>query len=576
MKIRYLSFFIFFLVSTECLAAGCPQFETALESALKKVLRRDIGAPDALNANASQWATKEAQAYKLKNANGKAGAIDNRKFLQLSDADKKMQNPNVIYFDVENAVQKKLNDHVIRDKEMVDAINNSFMAKFKKNLAEDPMLSKKVEGVYQDYKSLRLRAVAGNSDDVLDVQKRLSEVYKKTNKEFVKEFQKEGMTKLITPRTDEVVDVSTWFLSGTGSTSLEANMAARSARTSGFFRGNATTMSFAKQIDNLHKDVSRIEDLRKILAAETSLLKSGVMLEDIPSKEMIGILRKIKISDCESEAEYLLKIKQKVQSIFGADISDTQILNLKEYFEKVDSLSPPLFQRNRKAIDLSQAKEGIVSVDFTGVGVDNAFEQMRGLSAVDYAQKSKEALLKDAFSKIQTNVDGVTEQMNLAKRAFSSASRDPKDPTNFPLFSGDDGILMPKSKWTEVEKKKVLRELSESADPSKYRVTFMKTELDNGVSLPASERSVRIVRSEGIEKSLRELVTGHGKISSERAKKMIFAIDATPFETGGKYDLFIGGIKPTPTERKIIEDAFLNGIPMKTGESLGIVQDIFK
>lgn len=82
-----------------------------------------------------------------------------------------------MYFDVENAVQKKLNDSFIGDKTMVDSINNSFMGKFQQNIKISPELMARIEGQYKDYKSLRLRLAL-----------------------------REGLTKLLPPRTDEVAE----------------------------------------------------------------------------------------------------------------------------------------------------------------------------------------------------------------------------------------------------------------------------------------------------------------------------------------------------------------------------------
>lgn len=552
------------------LQANCPEFETALELAMARVTSKEVERAGGAGPQSSNWNSKEASTYKLRHENEVRGAANNRSFMNQMAKDKKQKAENILHFDVENAVQKKLNDSLVGDKEMVDAINNSFMTKFNANLKADPELMARVKGQYQDFKSIRLRLELKPGDKAADLEKRLADVYKKSNKEFADEFQKEGLTKLIPPRTDEVVDVSNWFLSGMGDSALEANMAARGARTAGFENGKAVTMTFKQQVEKMHADMNSIEGIRKKLAMNEALLKSGVMVktatgEVIPSKDMIGILRKIKMADCESVAEYNAKIRAKVKTIFKDDISDKNIEELTTYFGKVDSISPPLFQRERVAIDLGEAKSGIVSVDFSGVGVDNAFEQMRALSAVNYAQQDKLVMLKDAFGKVQTNVDKVTDELNVAKRTFNKGTNE----NNSTKFSGDDGILMPKSNWEQAKKQELLKELGKTADPSKFRVTFVRTEFDSGVSIPAMERSSRVVRAEMIEKGLREAVVGTTKIASNRAQKMIFAIDSVPSETGGKFNLIIGGEKPTVEELKMIEAAFRKSMNKKNGEVFG-------
>ncbi len=564
-------------------SADCPQFATALEAAMKKVTARNAAKStprdDIEGAMKQKWSSPEAEEFKVKYG-ASYPSTENRTFMTFMEADKRVQRSDVLYFDVENAVQKKLNDSLIGDKAMVDAVNNSFMSKFAKNLKENPEIASRVEGQYKDYKSLRLRLSLKPGDNAAELEGKLSEIYKKTNQEFVSEFEKDGLTKLLPPRTDEVPDVSTWFLSGTGDSALEANMAARGARGAGFSRGNARSVSFKQQVENMHADVSSIESIRKTLAGNESLLKSGIMTKTaegavVPSKDMIAILRKIKPSDCESAAEYALKIRSKVKNLFNSDISDKHIDELTKYFEKVDSISPPLFQRERVAINLGEAQKGIVSVDFTGVGVDNAYEQMRALSSVNYGQTDKVKLLKEAFGKVQSNVDGVTSEMNLAKRSFTVASRNPDDLKSIPKFSGDDGILMPKVNWTTTQKTTLVKQLSETGDPSKFRVTFVKTQYGNGGMMPIAERSQRVVRAETIEKSTRDAMTGTGKVSSERAKKMIIAIDYDPAPVGGKFNIVVGGVKPTEEERKIILDAFRSTLHTKEGESAGDMVEAF-
>lgn len=575
LKMNYLVLAILIL-SIGKVQANCPEFATALEQAMVRATSKEVESVAKTKAPVANWNSKEANNYKALHARENRGAADNRAFINQMAKDKAGKKNNIIHFDVENAVQKKLNDSLVGDKGMVDAINNSFMAKFNSNLKADKELMSRVQGQYQDFKSLRLRLELRPGDNAADFEKRLSDLYEKSNKEFAEEFSSGGLTKLIPPRTDEVVDVSTWFLSGTGESALEANMAARGARTAGFSNGKATSISFKNQVAKMHDDVKSIEGIRRGLAAQDDLIKSKVMIktqtgEIIPSKDMIGVLRKIKLSDCEDVAEYNAKIRAKVQKLFGKDISDKNIADLTTYFSKVDSISPPLFQRERVAIDLAEAKSGIVSVDFAGIGVDNAFEQMKALSAVNYAQKDKSKMLKDAFTKIQNNVDDVTEDMNKAKRTFTKSTNDPT-PTK---YSGDDGILMPDKSWGMAKKQELIKTLAANGDPGKYRVTFVRTEYTTGSTIPAMKRSQYVVRAEGVEKSIREAIVGAAKIPSERARKMIIAIDSRPSVNGVKYDLIIGGEKPTAEELKMIKEAFNNSMNKEKGETANAIVEAF-
>ena len=586
---KLFSFILITIISSKAWG-DCPEFATALEAAMSRVLSRETKSTSAkpaaakpvdLNEEAAnaKWSSANANNYKVKYADESKDGINNRTFMTMMETDKKLK-PNVVYFDVENAVQKKLNDSLIGDKSMVDAINNAFLNRFMGNLKDYPELTKAVQGRYKDYKSLRLRVLVKDGGDNAKIESMLNSVYQKTNREFALEFEKEGLTKLLPPRTDEIPDVSTWFLAGSGDTALEANMAARAARGAGYRMGNSRTVNFTEKVESMYSDVSEIEKIRSKLASSSELFKSKVMQASsdgaiIPSKDMIAILRKIKPADCENAAEYAMKIKAKVKTAFNVDISDAHIEDLTLYFQKVDSLSPPLFSRERININLAEAKAGIVSVDFTGVGVDNAYQQMRALSTVNYSEVDKIKVLKQAFTKIQNNVDEVTTDMNNAKKTFTIATRDGANPDLKPTFSGDDGILMPKLNWGRDQKTNLVSLLSKTEDPSKYRITFVKTEFESGAILPATERSQRVVRAESIEKYVREQVVGVGanKISSEKSKKMIFAIDYAPSSKGGTFNFILGGAKPTENEKKIISEAFKRALSVSDEERPGLFID---
>lgn len=502
----------------------------------------------------------------------------NLDFVQKMEQDAVAKNVRTIYFDVENSVQKTLNDQVFADKNAVDAINNSFFEKFNKNLSNNPELMSRLEGEYKDYKSYRIRLNLKPGDDPKKYEEMLAMLYKKSNDDFVNEDAFKAIAKNISPRTDAVVDPSTWFLSGAGDNALEANMAARSARKA----VNESTVKpqlalFRSQAASLSEEVAEIEKLRTGLVSNKKLLTAKLMETAangnvIPSKTMIGILRKIKPQDFSTEKEFLEAIASKTKDTFGENISPETSKALALYFKKVDSLSPPLFTTSKVTIDLKQAEHGIVSVDFAGVGVDNIYEQMKVLGQAGDAA-SAEKRLGQSFSQMQTGIDQVTKKMNDAKKVFDSAvAKIEKSDKKATLFSGDDGIFMPNTKsWGLNEKTNLVSELAKSGDPSKFRVTFVSSHYSNGKIIPPSERSKRIVRAENLEKEMRSKFVGFKNISDSDAKKIISAIDYTPSEKGGVFNLILSGKKFSSEELKSIEDAFQKSIKPEAGESIGKV-----
>lgn len=544
--------------------------EMHLKGTLRDVRAEKIVEKKAAALGIDSFKSKYGKELKLKK-----GA--NADFIARVEADIAKKETNVLYFDVENSVQKKLNDEVFREKTAVDALNNSFFLKFNKNLRDYPELMERLGGEYKDYKSYRIRLQLKPGDDPEKYQRILADLYKKTNKDFFADPLMKQVRKELPPRSDALVDPATWFLSGSGDNALEANMAARAARKDVGSTLNPPSMShFKEHVGALSTEIDSIESTRKGLSANKTLLEKRIMEKSengtvLPSKSMIGVLRKIKPTDFQTEEQFLAKISSKTQELFGEKLDQKTARSFAEYFQKVDSLSPPLFSAERVAIDLKEAKKGIVSIDFAGIGVDNVYEQMKALTEVG-SKGSAEKKLHESFKKMQGGVNEVTKQMEEAKDVFREAiAKVDNVEKKAPKFSGDDGIFMPGNRvWSEADKSSLVQHLAESKDPSKFRVTFVSSEFSGGKVIPTAERSKRIVRAESVEKNIRSKIIGIEKISESDAKKFITAIDYAPAEKGGTFNLILGGKKFSPEEIKTIEDAFRASLS-EEGEHFGRV-----
>lgn len=556
--------------------AACPGFEASLQNTLSRFERSTSAKAKNIVENSTEKIAKQKALsspavikYKERySSDFKLPPKSNQEYIDLAKADAKAKRKDVLFFDVENSVQKNLNDNIFGEKTMVDSVNNSFMERFYQNVQNNPLLKSRMSGQYKDYKSLRLRLELKPGDSRAELEANLASIYQKSAKEFQVEFDKLKLHELVKPRTDEIPDVDRWFLAGSGDTPIAANMAARGARTN-LDKG---ILHYADHIDELHKDVLLIESLRKGFSNEAHLLQMGVLDklpggQLIPSKDMISILRKVKPSACKDYDEYLLKIHEKMKQMFGKDISNESINNLTKYFTKVDSLSPPLFSAERVEINLGMAKQGIVSIDFTGVGVDNAYQQMSGLAKLNYAQTDKALMLKEAFGRVQSHVNKVTAEMKKSKEFFSDAVKKVGNETHEPMFSGDDGIFMPKfSEWSVEAKNKLIVALGKSEDPSKFRITFVKSHFSNGKEIPPETLSSHIVIAEKLEKAIREKLIGADSLTSAAGKKVITAIDFVPSEQGGSFKVIVGGKSLTTNEQKLIEDIAKKSIDSSAGE----------
>lgn len=573
---NYLLLILINLLSFNCFGS-CAQFETALEKAIARV-----GVRQEKNALKSVWSGPEALEYKALYSKMDKSSANNVNFIARVDQEKIKKSGNTLYFNIENRFQKKLNDSVIQDKAMVDAFNNSILLKLNSSLPEFPLANKFLRAKAMGFKSEDLELFVQPAIKV-KLQTELDQLYQRVNKEFAEELQQKGISKLISPRTDGVGDVSVWFLSGTGDSALKANIASRYARKMGFGNGNAHTVHFEDIEKFVFADMMEIEKIRRKLASSHALLKSGIMKEHpngeiIPSRGMIDILRKVKPEECLDYADYVAKIRAKVKNQFGAKINEKDIDDLTAYFKTQDSLSPPIFSPERVEIDLGEAEHLIISVDFTGVGVKNAEAQMLALSRVDYNQVNKTTLIDEAFNKIEDGVGVVTAQMEKAKDYFTAGVRNKKDLNSAMQYTGDDGINMPRIHWTQKRKEELAEHLGNYEDPSMFRMTYTKPKTQNGVVVPKDQRSQLVVRSESIEKDLRADIVGlgGGKIPLERSVKFSLSVDFIPSAQGGKFNLIISGAKPTVAEKKLMEEAFKAQLNKEKGEVMGSIVDLSK
>lgn len=484
--------------------------------------------------------------------------FDNRIFISGIDDIPSGKKP--VYFDVENSVLKQLNDEILETKDLADSAGNLFNRILYDKIQKNPMLSGKLEGRYRDFKSLRFRFLIDEGEDSADILNALKKLYQETTLEFEKTLSSTGLKPLWENKAGQLGDPKKWFLAGTGETPLEANMAARQAR--GMLRepgSKSKLVEYQSRVDNLASNIKAVEKIRLDLQASEGLAKARITVKGIGnkrvlSKDAIGILRKTKSGDFNSKEKYHAALNSQFKKMFGSEVDPKILDKMTSYFESVDSLAPPLFVRNRAGIDLGQSENGLVSVDFTGIGVDNAYQAMIGLAKKGTSSLSNEVMVSKALQAVDEHVEKVTDSMNIAKRTFNSGTQKVTKARKPAVFSGDDGIYFPDGTWSLKDKEKLVRNLGKK-DPAKYRVTFVETKYPDGTSIPVSNRSEYIVRAEKVEKEIRKMVTGIGpdKINPDDAKKLMIAIDFKPSQSSsGEWGVLTGG-KVSKDQKRIID-----------------------
>lgn len=523
----------------------------------ESVIKSDVGAQVTLSAAQERSRIRSlASVDVFKKTYAKSTLeFDNRNF--ISSMDNIPNGKKAVYFDVENSVLKQLNDEIFETKDLGDAAGNLFNRILYDKIQKTPELAQKLNGKYRDFKSLRFQFLLDEGEDSKKILDLLKKVYGQSAAEFERELKATGLGPLWNARIGQAGDPEKWFLAGAGNSPLEANMAARQSRGMLSEMGTSNRMVlYSDRVDVLATDIREVEKIRNALGDIPTLQKSNIVIDSgngnvILSKDAISVLRKTKRGDFKNLDDYRKAVNKQFQKVFGTKVDNNSIDGMTKYFEGVDALSPPLFVRSRTGIDLSQANNGLVSVDFTGVGVDNAYEAMIGLAKTSSKSGTNTSYVDKALKTIDAHVDNVTDSMNSSKKIFNQSTKNVTGSDRSAVFSGDDGMYFPDTEWTRSSKQELVDNLSSipqagtaKADPSKYRVTFVSTKYKEGAEIPTALRSEYIVKAEKVEKDIRKAVVGvgEGQISPEKAKDMLIAIEYKPGKNStGDWDIIFGG-----------------------------------
>jgi hypothetical protein len=488
--------------------------------------------------------------------------------------------PNrVITFSVESSFLKPMNDEIFLGKTMPNAFGASSYNKLYEEIQSNPLLASRIVqsrmvGEYKDFKRLEQTFILKDGDNRERFEEMIQTAFRRAVEKFSKEVKALRIEELYATRTDGAAHPELWFQGGIGSNPLEVNAAARLSRDLPK-QGTVSLTRFSDHVDRLYSEVKSINEIQKEVALSKEFLEFGITnkMENgkvILSKDMIAVIRGIKANDYKTAEAYFNAIENRVKLIFNHDISLSDVALLVKYQKSVDRISPPLFQRERVEIDLGNTEHGIVSVDFTGIGVDNLRAQMEALANASIEGIDKVATLNRIYGKLEAGIQTVTDQMSLAKRKFSEIVKEIAGSESKVQFSGDDGIYLPIfSKWTKSQKDLLVKRLAETTDPSKYRVTFVHSTYTNGEIIPLEKRSAQIVRAESLEKEIRKALVSYQNFNLAEAKKIITAIDFSPhFNEGGIFKVMVSGKKFSDNEKKIMENAVKSTIKSANSETL--------
>jgi hypothetical protein len=462
----------------------------------------------------------------------------------MSLAEKSSSSKNIKFFDVENSVMKDLND-TVKNKNLVTSLTNYHKALLEdKTTALFTALKKDYPDLelvsYSDFKSSRF-AFKGRGPP--DLEKRLDQVLQETNRDFTNYVHANNIIK----KTDTPEN---WFRAGYGETADQATLASRFSRQS--TENNLVSFNSSEMQGTLTAKLQQTESLRASLQSElgkTSMLEGGT--KKTLSADALDIIRK--------NNGDLSKTQSDLKSRFGlSDLSTSTVEKMQSYARSVDEFSPGIHVAERSVANLDEAVFGGLSADMSGMGAKNlnatalALSESQDLNTVLVQTRKAEKL--------------VTTEFQQQKKAFQTAMTDALGESRVrTLCSGDDCIAIPKQAISQIEKQKILQNLSDAGYSSKFRLSFIP---ENVTEVTA--RNQLSVHGESIEKILRKNLAD--KMEPQKLKGLIFGVDMKTTKLNqGDVNLLTANhpdVKLTSQEQKMIRENFKKALQQFNTEHL--------
>lgn len=458
---------------------------------------------------------------------------ENQKFIGLAHASNagKLDADSVIFVTQENSIMKKLNTK-LGNKDMVTALTTfqqeRYLAEIKKLKAQYPELD---FTDYQDFKSIQ------NSIRVVDPKKftpqrrelllaDLDRALLRANMDLKTEMDRLGVN------TAGLGSPDTWFRGGIGTSADRANLAARYARGTDNQKPGFTNYDAGTVKAELTAVLSESEKLRAqmVAAPHFKTLLSTADGAPVPRSDVFDLVRK------HGDSQDLATALSNRYGLRNFNSADAALLQ--RYAKSVDQFSPSILIAKRESLDLSDARLGVVSADFVGLGGDN----MRATAASMAGRNSVDAAVVGA----RKNEGLVTNTFNARKERFRKIIGDGSQ------CSGDDCVQVVKTIMTNSDKTRTMDRIARDPLTSQVRMTFV------GPGVAPEHRMILVTQGEAIEKALRKKL--EGQVDYSKLKNLTFGLDMNTVRTNeGVVNLVIGKKRTTSlssTERIHIQRAF--------------------
>lgn len=444
---------------------------------------------------------------------------NNSAFIKMAKlANAGMETIAKLYFDLENAVLKELNDRIVLDKELVTALTNLHKELVWNAISADPLLSKHMVGNYSDFKSIRIAF----DEDNPALKKRLRELIPDINKKYSDYVGKLAEEKGWDVRTRGLsADRRNWYQAGFGKTPDQAGLASRCARALPGPGGVSVPRSFTDclaRLESAAKNVGRyLQWAGKRFGAVPGMMVDAENGRLVPSAELIEAIKKAKPAAAtrESMAE---AVNEELRRRFKVELSAKESEALRQALELADQFSPGLLQAERVVIDMGQEAKAALSADFKGQNARNLEETFRALA------RTEGMSMADRVREVRRGEEAATARLEEMKARYQKVVG-----RMFPgmqaQYTGDDGIaFLPKDLSLDERLRFARYWKEEGGGAGDLRLTHEPFRYaDTGAVIPPEKRSAIVSAAEEVEKEMRRklLQRGFNRVRLNRLQVMV-------------------------------------------------------
>lgn len=381
-----------------------------------------------------------------------------------------------LYIEITVSELKKLNDEIIKNKDLVTALVN-----LKKEY--DLKFLQAIKGfenaeMYSDYKTIRW-FIPLDQDLTIEA---LDRIYQNVHHAFT-----DAQTRFRQHVEDHDLirkdDLKTqWFHLGFADSADLASYAARSAKAL-----NQMTLNLFDPTEVARLEKERIELITLFKQLSSNHWHDYLFNADRSSFSLLTI-------EIYRKNRSLKTFVAAVKAQFGYEISEFSAQKIIDFLTRIDIYSPSLVVTERTSVAIEVAQYGAFSLDFIGLGAKNL------LATINAVLQSRS--IADLFLNVRSNELDVTRQFNTDKQIVSNIVQNffnfTGDLKDLIRFSGDEGIILPNREIEVEDLIQLQKKLLDHFGMSQLRVTYMKADSRGRIDTEL------VSLAESIEKALRK------------------------------------------------------------------------